>query len=382
MTAPQMERLCYAATLVAVFAYSSGYAGWVLPVLLVLSLGAVLAGRRRWIPTTLDRPMVALLAAALASGLASEWRGESVGLATLFAAAVLGTVFTVGLALRVGRAAVGAIAWAWIAGGLAAAVWGMARSGTWPVAASTPAVGPTGLGTTLAAAYALTLGTWTVASGWAQRGLIAFGLPVLAAALELTGSRGAWIGAAAAAVVLIAVAPRARTALVVLCLASVVLATLAIGHKREPLAGRLGSIPSLEANVDRWDLWRSVPKIVRDHPALGSGYGTFTRIWPRYSPDPRYGEKPTAHNVYLNFAAETGLLGLAAFLAFVGAGLGGLWRRLGQHRGDGRTDGLWAGFFAAAVAILTHQLFDATVMSWHTGYGVIALFALGGSRDE
>jgi len=118
---------------------------------------------------------------------------------------------------------------------------------------------------------------------------------------------------------------------------------------------------------------------VRDHPLLGTGYGTFGLAGPQYQPDPALVGKPTAHHVFLNFAAETGLLGLAAILMLRGTGMAGLWERVRSSRGDPRADGLWAALFAAVVAILTQQLFDATVMSLHIGYGLLASLALGGA---
>ena len=343
----------------------------------VILLAELVTGRFRWSSTALDRPIVLLLAAALASGLASQWPGESAPLAALFGLTVLVTVHAAVGIIRTDPSRIRPIVVAWIAGAVLAAVWGIARAGEWPERASTPALLSTALGTTLAAGAVLALGAWTVARTRQTRVVLAAVLPLLVAALELTASRGAWIGAAAGAAVLVACAPRARAALLALVLASVVVATAAIGRDRETVMRRLASVPSVQANLDRWALWTAVPRIVRDHPALGTGYGTFTRVWPHYRPDTVHEEKPTAHNVYLNFAAETGLAGLAAFLLFVAAGLAGLWRAAGAARGDPATDGLWVGVLAATVAVLVHQFFDATVMSWHTGFGLIALFAMG-----
>jgi O-antigen ligase len=367
----------YVVFLLAVLAYSAGFAGYPMAGLPVILLAELATGRFRWSPTALDRPIVLLLAAALASGLASQWPAESAPLAALFGLTVLVTVHAAVGIIRTDPSRVRPIVVAWIAGAVLAAVWGVARAGEWPERASTPALLATALGTMLAAGTILALGAWTVARTRQARVVLAAVLPVLIAALELTASRGAWIAAAAGTAVLVALAPRARTALVALAAASVLVATAAIGRDRETVMRRLASVPSVQANLDRWTLWTAVPRIVADHPVLGTGYGTFTRVWPRYRPETVHEEKPTAHNVYLNFAAETGLVGLAAFLLFVAAGLTGLWRAAAAARGDRTTDGLWAGALAATVAVLVHQVFDATVMSWHTGFGLIALLAMG-----
>lgn len=70
--------------------------------------------------------------------------------------------------------------------------------------------------------------------------------------------------------------------------------------------------------------------VFRDHPALGVGPGQF---FERYSAT--YGnalnlrfldDRRRAHNLYLEIAADTGALGLAAFLAIVGVTMAQLWR--------------------------------------------------------
>ena len=69
-----------------------------------------------------------------------------------------------------------------------------------------------------------------------------------------------------------------------------------------------------------------------DHPLLGTGPGVFPLLYQQYAPRVGYevhnkgvgteaGQAPTreAHNLYLGIAADTGMLGLAAFLGLVGA---------------------------------------------------------------
>jgi putative inorganic carbon (HCO3(-)) transporter len=199
--------------------------------------------------------------------------------------------------------------------------------------------------------------------------------------LVLTTSRAAWIAAAAGGAIVVALAPRARLALMLLCVVSVAAAVAATRAERSWLEHRVESIPSLSANLDRIAMWRGALRMVRDHPATGTGYGTFVRAWPQYHSEPGLEGKPTAHNVFLNFAAETGVIGLAAFLAVVGTGLAAVWRRMRASHGDPGVDGLWAGLFAAMTAVMIQQLFDATIMSWHVGYGLLASFALAGARS-
>jgi O-antigen ligase len=324
---------------------------------------------------------VLLLATVALSGLWSAWRGESLGIGALFALMVLVSIYP---AARIGRdhpTAIRPITGAWVAGAIAAAAWGILRApATWPSGASTPALLGTALGTTMASSAALALGAWTVSETRSLRIGLAGGLPIIVTALALTTSRAAWIAAAAGAAVAIALAPRRRIGLILLCAVSLVVAVTATTAERRWLEHRLESMSSLEANADRIAMWRGALRMVRDHPLTGIGYGTFVRAWPVYHTEPGLEGKPTAHNVFLNFAAETGLLGLAAFLGVVGAGLAALRNRLAAGRRDPRVDGLWTGFFAAALAVMIQQFFDGTILSWHVGYGLLAIFALAGAR--
>lgn len=371
----------YAVTIVATFlTFPSGYSGYPVVALPLLVLGELVSGRYRWRPTALDRPMLAVLAAAWLSVAASPMRQHAAGVAALFSLMLVITTYGVArFAERVPHRA-RAIVTVWIPGAAFAAWWGLLRSQpALPIGASTPALAQNALGLTMGMTVLVLLGLWTVARRPWTRAVVLAALPLTVAALELTWSRGAWIGTIVGAGVLLATAPRRRLQIAAIAAVSVIVATAAIGQHRAPLAERLRMIPSVDANLDRLAIWTTTLAIIRDHPILGTGFGTFGPIWPRYKP-PQAPPTPTAHNILLNFAAETGIVGLAAFLAFVAAGLRALWARVHAARGDGTTDGLWSGLFAATIALLAQQMFDAAIMSVQIGFGLVALLALGAAR--
>jgi tetratricopeptide (TPR) repeat protein/O-antigen ligase len=100
---------------------------------------------------------------------------------------------------------------------------------------------------------------------------------------------------------------RSRPLLITAILLALV-ATLGVGFW---LAVRLSAHGSGDAV--RWDLWRSAIAMFRDHPLTGVGpaaYGTALRLYR----DPLLARDHilTAHNLYLNTAAETGVFGLLA----------------------------------------------------------------------
>jgi len=69
-------------------------------------------------------------------------------------------------------------------------------------------------------------------------------------------------------------------------------------------------------------VWLAAIQMIEDHP-LGVGYGLFKFYLPEYSPVYRF---RAAHNSYLLLAAETGVLGLLAFLVVLGLMMLESWR--------------------------------------------------------
>lgn len=132
--------------------------------------------------------------------------------------------------------------------------------------------------------------------------------------LAACGSRGAILAAAAGAVVWsfieFADRPGARRAVLA---ASVVLALLGAGlwTVRRETGG---------SDSSRLALWACLPAVVREHPFLGSGPGTFQAAMRRHRTAEfvaLLGPKTTqvhAHNDLLHAAATAGLLGLAGYL--------------------------------------------------------------------
>ena len=55
----------------------------------------------------------------------------------------------------------------------------------------------------------------------------------------------------------------------------------------------------------------------KDYPVFGSGLGSFSSVFPRYSGQGTFYAYTHAHNDYLEFAAETGLIGMALLGAIV-----------------------------------------------------------------
>ena len=69
----------------------------------------------------------------------------------------------------------------------------------------------------------------------------------------------------------------------------------------------------------RFALWESTVAMIQDHPFFGVGWGAYFMVYPEYD---YYLQGANtlivhAHNIYLNYAAEIGLAGMAAFVWFL-----------------------------------------------------------------
>ena len=87
------------------------------------------------------------------------------------------------------------------------------------------------------------------------------------------------------------------------------------------IATRVSSVFGSERTTNpRLRLYEGTPAIIADHPLAGIGAGNFPVVSPLYGLRDRGGFTfEHAHSIVLTLAAETGLLGLACFLAFLAA---------------------------------------------------------------
>ncbi|WP_196603213.1 O-antigen ligase family protein [Pectinatus haikarae] len=81
----------------------------------------------------------------------------------------------------------------------------------------------------------------------------------------------------------------------------------------------------------RLALWESTVEMVLDHPLLGIGWGAYYFVYPSYDfyMQGNFIKIVHAHNMYLNIAAETGIIGLLSFIVCLG---GSIWRALLNYK--------------------------------------------------
>jgi O-antigen ligase len=194
------------------------------------------------------------------------------------------------------------------------------------------------LGLSLPVAISLTL--WSVTTLWKRwnMGLLLMAALCIGSALAIgvgliaSWSRGGWLGAAGATVVVLALYDR-RTALL-LALGTLVLTVTALVGALNPtwiptaISSRVDDIPAylglvdvltLEVNDDNFAVvervahWVAAIRMWEMAPWLGVGPGNYATLYPLVAL-PRWSDPlGHAHNIYLNVLGESGIVGLAAF---------------------------------------------------------------------
>jgi putative inorganic carbon (hco3(-)) transporter len=154
---------------------------------------------------------------------------------------------------------------------------------------------------------------------------------LLASGLFLSFSRGAWLGAAAAIGIVIVFAPKrlwigtalAAVALIGLIgLSSAGLLPSAISERLADAGTLLDirdvrGVPINDTNyalIERQAHWQAALNMLTEHPWTGVGFSNYQPLYEQY----RLLNWPMplghAHNIYLNIAAETGVIGLGLYL--------------------------------------------------------------------
>jgi O-antigen ligase/Tfp pilus assembly protein PilF len=154
------------------------------------------------------------------------------------------------------------------------------------------------------------------------------GFLLIIMALAMTGSRGGWLVALAATGGAAWVTAKWHNWRLVAVRIGLILLTglLLVGFLwamqptaiENPLDRFFSITMGLKASAQgRWSYWQGAMQLIAQHPWLGTGSGTFASSYQRVQSDGAYARY--AHNLYLQMASETGVTGVAAFLALAGS---------------------------------------------------------------
>lgn len=220
--------------------------------------------------------------------------------------------------------------------------------------------------------------------------LVGFGVAATVAmlpALVVTWSRGAWMGFGAATLAMAAALPRRTlwSAILVATLAVAGIGLHASGRLPASFTGRLTSfvqdirledvrgVPINDVNyavVERLAHWQAALSMVRHRLWTGVGLGCYEAAYPAFALINWPIALGHAHNVYLNVWAETGLLGLTAYLILWGGVFWQTWRVTRRARGLARSIGV--GLLGVWTHVTVHHLLDNLfVNNVHLHLGVL-----------
>jgi O-Antigen ligase len=221
------------------------------------------------------------------------------------------------------------------------------------------------MGTLLAASLA------RVTAGAVRVACLLLVVPLLAT-LYLTYSRGGWLALAVGALASVAVGVRRidrRVAIPVgvALVVAVAIAGVAVARSFDSAtttpaegAARLRTL----SGSSRADYWRVAWRDAEDHPALGSGAGSYGRYWLRERPVPQPARD--AHSLFLETLAELGPIGLVLLVVALGTPLAAAVRTRG--------DPLTAAALGPFVAYLAHAAQD---WDWELPVATVPALACG-----
>jgi len=188
------------------------------------------------------------------------------------------------------------------------------------------------------------------------RSLISLLIVILIACLVLTYTRGAWI-AIILSLILTGIIFKSKKLIIITILATALLFTFTTKSVKERT---VSIITGSGSEAVRTNLWQEAAIIIRDFPFLGCGLNTYSIVAPKYKITEGGGIYP--HNSYLHMAAETGLLGLGAFLWIIiivfRASLANI-KKINNKFCNAILIGLLAGLFA----FLAHSFVDTNFYS-------------------
>jgi O-antigen ligase len=288
-----------------------------------------------------------------------------------------------------------ALAWAFIAAGVAQALLGYAQ---WVVSSGDIYLGggdirvfgtfaqPNPFSGYLNFALVLALSLVLFAHDIRERWVAGAASVLLLGAQALANSRGGLLGLLAALVVLVVVGLRRERLAIIAALVALPLVAVALVLHIVPARIQSALLDTLRVSnvtvcgqvnarnfstVERVAHWLAGLRMFAAHPMLGVGAGNYNAAYARYACPDWPESLGHAHNYYINAAAETGIIGLAAFLCLTAALLYLGWRASRVRipsplsatassltASSAPLRALALGFFAVVVALTVHNLTD------------------------
>ncbi|MFH1076539.1 MAG: O-antigen ligase family protein [Pseudomonadota bacterium] len=167
----------------------------------------------------------------------------------------------------------------------------------------------------------------------AKRIFIIYLALLMVTALIFSLSRGGWVGFFVSIGLMCCALFVSRRFRAKRLLAGILVGTFAvitIALSTTPVVERFLTIANKEEDAslhERFIVWKAAMRMIKDHPILGAGPGTFKTVFLKYQPPGLTSHFAEAHNDYVHFISETGLL-LVPLIIWMGIAL----YRRGWHK--------------------------------------------------
>jgi O-antigen ligase len=199
--------------------------------------------------------------------------------------------------------------------------------------------------------------------------LMGLALVAILVGLMATLSRGAWIATAVAALLMLARLKEARRLLVFFAVPTLIVGAFAwsltpsAAAEFDVVGERAQALTVRSPYDDRDVIYSEALREIREEPLLGQGPGAFPIASRRAVSESATLSYDHAHNLYLNWGAEAGLIAVALILGFgVALFLTALSTSRGARRsGDWRTRILVVGLGASLLTVAVQGLFDYVI---------------------
>lgn len=232
------------------------------------------------------------------------------------------------------------------------------------------------LGASLSMSIAILVAEWRATIVGPLTGL---GLLSTAVALVMTESRGPMIGAVLGAVTAVGMSFRRKRYALLLGVLLGVTAVLFARFHPEARAVK-GQLWQTRTAATRVFAWRHAADLIAERPLLGHGPGTFARHGIVYVDEFGAELQQNAHNVCVQAAVETGLLGCGALLAFLVLGIRGAFRAVRRSTWP-LERAIAVGSLAGVLAILASGAFSVSTDA-EPGMLLFALMGLAVPGEE
>lgn len=180
----------------------------------------------------------------------------------------------------------------------------------------------------------------------------------------LTFSRGAWLGLAVGLIFMVSISFFLNKKLFFTTLLLLFILIIFLPFRPDIPLNKIFYFTDT-GSVDRKGLWVIAYNMIKERPFFGHGLGTFMHNFKKYNTIGYQHSVSYAHNCYLQMAAETGIIGLVAFLYLIGVLFKNSIRIIIKNKTA--LDPLFLGLVLSLVAFLTHSGVETNLYSLDLG---------------